>query len=232
MEASADAERRDAKEARKAMAESQRELGSLRQEAAKVRRAAPHTPRPLAPRHPHMAPRASLRTLAPCALHPRPVSRAFPPPCKAAETAQKQRTALAERLAAALGELKARRQQAEAAQRELEAVRRGAAEAAARAMDAAAARAEAAEVELARMRGEEGALQALSLDAMEVGRTPCCAAQPAHPRHHPCHLPTPPTLRAHYMHAAVTGARAASAAELGARAVRQGCADGAAAAGA
>jgi len=150
---------------------------------------------------------------------------------------------LAERLAAALGELKARRQQAEAAQRELEAVRRGAAEAAARAMDAAAARAEAAEVELARMRGEEGALQALSLDAMEVGRTPCCAAQPAHPRHHPCHLPTPPTLRAHYVHTACTlhahcvhtactGARAASAAELGARAVRQGCADGAAAAGA
>ena len=76
MEASADAERRDAKEARKAMAESQRELGSLRQEAAKVRRAAPHTPCPLAPRHPH----ASLRTLAPCALHPRPVSRASPPP--------------------------------------------------------------------------------------------------------------------------------------------------------
>ena len=148
---------------------------------------------------------------------------------------------MAERLAAALGELKARRQQAEAAQRELEAARRGAAEAAARAdragaaVDAAAAeaaRAEAAEVELARMRGEEGALQTLSLDAMEVGRTPCRAAQPAHPRHHPCHLPTPPTLRAHYMHTAGTGARAASAAELGARAVRQGCADGAAAAGA
>ena len=35
-EASSDAERRDAKEARKVMAESQREVSSLRQEAAKV----------------------------------------------------------------------------------------------------------------------------------------------------------------------------------------------------
>ena len=59
-------------------------------------------------------------------------------------------------------------------------------------------------MELARMRGEEGALQALSLDAMEVGRTPGRAAQPAHPRHHPCRLPTPPTLRAHYVHTACT----------------------------
>ena len=74
MEASADAERRDAKEARKAMAESQRELGSLRQEASKVRRAAPHPPCPLRPGTP-MHPCA-----APCALHPQPVSRASPPP--------------------------------------------------------------------------------------------------------------------------------------------------------
>ena len=79
MEASSDAERRDAKEARRAMAESQRELGGLRQEAAKVRRAAPHPLCPLAPRYPH----ASLCTLAPCTLHPQPVSRAsspLPPP--------------------------------------------------------------------------------------------------------------------------------------------------------
>ena len=51
-EASSDAERRDAKEARKVMAESQREVSSLRQEAAKVRLAAPHPPCPLHPLHP------------------------------------------------------------------------------------------------------------------------------------------------------------------------------------
>ena len=56
-EASSDAERRDAKEARKAVAESQREVGSLRQEAVKVRLAALHPPCPLRPLHPlHLAP--------------------------------------------------------------------------------------------------------------------------------------------------------------------------------
>ena len=128
-------------------------------------------------------------------MHPSPA------PCKAAETAQKQRAALAERLAAALAEVKAQRQQAEAARGELEASRRGAAEAAARAdragaaVDAAAAqaaRAERAQAELAQLRGEEGALHTLSLEAVEVWHTPCRVAPPTHPRHHPCHPPTPP----------------------------------------
>ena len=80
MEASADAERRDAKEARKAMAESQRELGSLRQEAAKVRRAAPHTLRPLAPPAPPYGTPCILAHS--CTLRPAPAAREprLPPP--------------------------------------------------------------------------------------------------------------------------------------------------------
>ena len=145
--------------------------------------------------------------------------------------AQKQRAALAERLAAALGEVKAQRQQAEATRGVLKDSQRGAAEAAARAdragaaVDAAAAqaaRAEGAQAELAQLRGEEGTLHALSLEATEVGHTPRRVAPPTRPRHHPCHPPMP------CVHTARTGARAANATELGARAGRQGCADGAA----